>query len=109
MIAEKEIKNGKEIKNFKRYSLEELASIAGGLIDKGKTIPLEKHVRKHYHLYEKLLENAFSYFFMIDFQRMKYVYVSKSIKNVLGYTSDSYMKGGLILHLKLSILKIELS
>lgn len=89
MIAEK------EIKKFKKYSLEELASIAGGLIDKGKTIPLEKIVRKHYHLYEKLLENAFSYFYMIDFQRMKYVYISKSIINVLGYGSDYYMKGGL--------------
>lgn len=82
-------------KQVRKYSLTDLADIAGGLIKKGKGVPLDKHWADHAHINEMLSGNSFSFFTMVDYQVMKYVFVSSSIKNVLGYSNDFYLKAGL--------------
>jgi DNA-binding CsgD family transcriptional regulator len=51
--------------------------------------------RPYYDIYELLQENAFSYFLSIDCSKKQFMFISRSIKNVLGYSHDFYLKAGL--------------
>ncbi|MEJ1239311.1 LuxR C-terminal-related transcriptional regulator [Chryseolinea sp. T2] len=50
---------------------------------------------RFYNLDEIQQESAFSYFLGVDYIKKQFVFISKSIKNVLGYTSEFYLKAGL--------------
>ncbi len=42
-----------------------------------------------------VLDNAPSFFFIIDFSRMQYLYVSHGIVNILGYTAEEWKQEGM--------------
>jgi len=42
-----------------------------------------------------VLNNSASFFFILDFAAMKYIYVSEGIINVMGYTSKEWMEEGI--------------
>jgi DNA-binding CsgD family transcriptional regulator/PAS domain-containing protein len=81
-----------------RYYLPHLAYIsytANGLHAKESASTYGKFLNDSHPVMESLFEKALSYFFMIDFSKMQYVYISKSVSNVLGYSNETFMKGGL--------------
>lgn len=43
----------------------------------------------------KCLDNAATFFFIIDFARMAYVYVSDGILNIMGYTAEAWKREGM--------------
>ena len=77
------------------YLLPHLANIAQSAQWKEQTASYEKLLNQQHPLFEVIFGNALSYFFIIDFTKMKYIYISKSIANVLGYSNDLFMRGGL--------------
>jgi DNA-binding CsgD family transcriptional regulator/PAS domain-containing protein len=81
-----------------RYYLPHLAYIsytANATYAKEPINPYGKLLNDSHPIMEALFEKALSYFFMIDFSKMQYVYISKSISNVLGYSNEAFMNGGL--------------
>ena len=42
-----------------------------------------------------LLDNAATFFFLIDFARMEYIYVSDGIANIMGYTAEEWKREGM--------------
>jgi len=49
---------------------------------------------KHLHSSFELLNKANSFFYWFDFAQMKYLYISESVYNVMGYTADEWRAGG---------------
>jgi DNA-binding CsgD family transcriptional regulator len=56
-----------------------------------------KQVKANALLYRRLIEaqNAFTFVFMVDFTTLKFLYVSDSSKQVLGYDASNFMDNGL--------------
>jgi DNA-binding CsgD family transcriptional regulator len=42
-----------------------------------------------------LLDNAATFFFLIDFAKMEYIYVSDGIVNIMGYTAEEWKREGI--------------
>jgi DNA-binding CsgD family transcriptional regulator len=75
------------------YNLEEMASIClrnypvERIRDYSRFIP-DEH-------FEKILNQSSLFFFSIDFCRMKYIFLSQGVKNVLGYDRSAWFTEGL--------------
>jgi DNA-binding CsgD family transcriptional regulator len=75
------------------YNLEEMASIClrkypvERINDYSRFIPGEH--------FEKILNQSSLFFFSIDFSRMRYIFLSQGVKNVLGYDRSTWFKEGL--------------
>src|SRR5687768_17042227 len=80
-----------------QYNTPDLAIIAQNYRPQETKMDLAAHIYKYRKLFEKLIEteNTFSFFFMLDFTTMQYVFVSSSVKNINGYTAEDYMEGGM--------------
>ena len=42
-----------------------------------------------------LLDNVATFFFIVDFAKMDYIYVSDGIVHIMGYTADEWKKEGM--------------
>lgn len=76
-----------------RYRASFLKAISGSSDD----FEITKEFSRHIHEYSRsfnLLDKAASFFYLFDFVRMRYVYVSESIKHIMGYTSQEWVEGG---------------
>jgi DNA-binding CsgD family transcriptional regulator len=75
------------------YNLEEMASIClrkypiESIDDYSRFIP-DEH-------FEKILNQSSLFFFSIDFSRMRYIFLSQGVKNVLGYDRSEWFMEGL--------------
>jgi hypothetical protein len=84
-------------RNLKAYTTPDLALVASNYRPVRPSGDLEEHVDRYSLMFEKLLEveNPFSYFFMLNFTTMQYAYVSKSVINVIGYSPQDFLNGGM--------------
>ena len=76
------------------YVLKDLHSLSGKPGMSTLLTDVESFFREN-PLVLNLLDKAGSFFFLIDFARMQYIYVSDGIANVMGYTSKEWRKEGL--------------
>ena len=84
-------------RNKALYTTPDLALVASNYQPVRPLETLDEHVHRYSTIFEKLLEveNPFSYFFMLNFTTMQYAYVSKSVRNVIGYSPQDFLDGGM--------------
>lgn len=78
----------------KKYALHELSRLAGKPGMSKIALDLKTFIGQN-PLLLSVLNTAASFFFIIDFSKMEYVYVSDSIVNVMGYTAEEWKKEGM--------------
>lgn len=81
-------------KPLKKYTLPELSTLAGKPGMSNIAADLKAFIGQN-SLMLSVLNTAASFFFIIDFSKMDYVYVSDSIVNVMGYTAEEWKKEGM--------------
>ena len=84
----------REKQTHKTYALHELSTLAGKPEISNIAADLKTFIGQN-PLLLSVLNNAASFFFIIDFSKMDYVYVSDSITNVMGYTAEEWKKEGM--------------
>src|SRR5688500_3785507 len=70
-----------------------LKSVSGSADDFLITKEFSKNIHEYSRSFQ-LLDKAASFFYMIDFVRMRYLYVSENVKHILGYTAQDCIKAG---------------
>lgn len=78
----------------KDYVINDLYALSGKPGMASLTTDLKKFFKEN-PLVVNLLDKAGTFFFLIDFARMEYIYVSDGIVNITGYTAQQWMKEGL--------------
>lgn len=78
----------------KDYVLNDLHSLTGkpGLSPYSDEL---KSFFKNNPLLFNLLDSVNTFFFLIDFAKMEYIYVSEGIVNIMGYTADEWKREGI--------------
>jgi DNA-binding CsgD family transcriptional regulator len=75
------------------YPLSFLKSVSGSSSDALLTEEFEKRMGEFSSSFP-LLDHAASFFYLFDFVKMRYLYVSESIKSIMGYTAQEWIERG---------------
>jgi PAS domain S-box-containing protein len=84
----------KEGQKTKNYVLSDLQTLAGKPEMASVSLDIKDFIKKNSFLLN-VLNTAASFFFIIDFSKMEYIYVSESILNVMGYTAEEWKREGM--------------
>lgn len=76
------------------YVLNDLHSLSGKPGMSSLSDDLKTFLHKHALILD-LLDNAATFFFLIDFARMEYIYVSDGLINIMGYTAEEWKREGI--------------
>lgn len=81
-------------RSSKDYVVNDLHSLTGnpGLSSYSEEL---KSFFKHNPLLFNLLDSVDTFFLLIDFSKMEYIYVSEGIVNIMGYTADEWKREGI--------------
>lgn len=81
-------------RSSKDYILNDLYSLSGKPGMSSFSTELKTFFKENPLLFN-LLDNVATFFFLIDFSRMEYIYVSEGIVNIMGYTAEEWKREGM--------------